>query len=129
MEVARALSGWTVRSRREVVFGLGKVEFHPEWHDDGEKHVLGRVIPAGLGSRDLDAVMDLVSLHPSTARHLATKLCRRFIADDPPAAAVGRVASTFASLSRTSETRVVVAVRGTLATTCAPAAAAIPGAP
>jgi len=37
MEVARALSGWTVRSRREVVFGLGKVEFHPEWHDDGEK--------------------------------------------------------------------------------------------
>ncbi len=97
MEVARALSGWTVRSRREVVFGLGKVEFHPEWHDDGEKHILGRVIPAGLGSRDLDAVMDLVSLHPSTAQHLATKLCRRFIADDPPAAAVDRVASGFVS--------------------------------
>ena len=55
MEVARALSGWTVRSKREVVFGLGKVEFHPEWHDDGEKRVLGRVIPAGLGRRDLDA--------------------------------------------------------------------------
>lgn len=95
MEVARALSGWTVRSRREVVFGLGKVEFHPEWHDDGEKHVLGRVIPAGLGSRDLDAVMDIVSLHPSTARHLATKLCRRFIADAPPAASVDSVAATF----------------------------------
>jgi len=97
MEMARALSGWTVRSRREVVFGLGKVEFHPEWHDDGEKHILGRVIPAGLGSRDLDAVLDLISLHPSTARHLATKLCRRFIADDPPATAVDRVASTFVS--------------------------------
>jgi len=95
MEVARALSGWTVRSRREVVFGLGKVEFHPEWHDDGEKRVLGRVIPAGLGARDLDAVIDLVSLHPSTARHLATKLCRRFIADDPPGAVVDRVASAF----------------------------------
>jgi len=97
MEVARALSGWTVRSRREVVFGLGKVEFHPEWHDDGEKHILGRIMPAGLGSRDLDVVMDLVSLHPSTAHHLATKLCRRFIADDPPAGAVDRVASTFIS--------------------------------
>jgi uncharacterized protein (DUF1800 family) len=97
MEVARALSGWTVRSRREVVFGLGKVEFHPEWHDDGEKHILGRTIPAGLGARDLDAVIDLVALHPSTARHIATKLCRRFIADDPPALAVERVASTFAS--------------------------------
>jgi uncharacterized protein (DUF1800 family) len=95
MEVARALSGWTVRSRKERVFGLGRVEFHPEWHDDGEKQVLGRVIPAGLGSRDLDAVMDLVSLHPSTARHLATKMCRRFIDDDPPAAAIDRVAATF----------------------------------
>jgi len=95
MEVARALSGWTVRSKREVVFGLGKVEFHPEWHDDGEKHILGRVIPPGLGARDLDAVIDLVSLHPSTARHLATKWCRRFIADDPPSLAVDRVAATF----------------------------------
>lgn len=95
MEVARALSGWTVRSRREIVFGLGKVEFHPEWHDDGEKQILGRVIPAGLGDRDLDALIDLVALHPSTARHLATKWCRRFIADDPPAQAVGRVAATF----------------------------------
>jgi uncharacterized protein (DUF1800 family) len=95
MEVARALSGWTVRSRREVVFGLGKVEFHPEWHDDGEKRILGRVLPAGQGARDLDAVIDLIALHPSTARHLATKWCRRFIADDPPAAAVDRVAATF----------------------------------
>lgn len=95
MEVARALSGWTVRSRREVVFGLGKVEFHPEWHDDAEKHILGRVVPAGLGARDLDAVIDLVALHPSTARHLATKWCRRFIADDPPPQAVDAVATTF----------------------------------
>jgi len=39
--------------------------------------------------------MDLVSLHPSTAHHLATKLCRRFIADEPPASAVDRVASSF----------------------------------
>jgi uncharacterized protein (DUF1800 family) len=105
MEVARALSGWTVRSRHEAVFGLGRVEFHPEWHDDGEKHVLGRVIPAGLGSRDLDAVMDIVSLHPSTARHLADKLCRRFIADTPPPAAVDSVAATF------------VASRGNIAST------------
>ena len=95
MEVARALSGWTVRSKREVVLGLGKVEFHPEWHDDGDKRVLGRAIPSGLGARDLDVVIDLVSLHPSTARHLATKWCRRFICDDPPRTAVDRVAATF----------------------------------
>lgn len=95
MEVARALSGWTVRSRHEVVLGLGKVEFHPELHDDGEKRILGQTIAAGGGARDLDAVIELTAAHPSTARHIATKLCRRFIRDDPPEAAVARVADTF----------------------------------
>jgi uncharacterized protein (DUF1800 family) len=95
MEVARALSGWSVRSRHEVVFGLGKVEFLPEQHDDGDKHILGQALPAGGGARDLDAVIELTAQHPATARHLATKLCRRFIDDDPPEVAVRRVADTF----------------------------------
>ncbi|MEP7345215.1 MAG: DUF1800 domain-containing protein [Gemmatimonadaceae bacterium] len=95
MEVARALSGWSVRSRHEVVFGLGKVEFLPELHDDGEKHILGQSLPPGGGARDLDAVIELTARHPATARHIATKLCRRFIDDDPPVAALGRVAETF----------------------------------
>ncbi len=95
MEVARALSGWSVRSRHEVVFGLGKVEFLSELHDDGEKRILGRTLPAGGGPRDLDAVIELTAIHPATARHVATKMCRRFIDDDPPEAAIGRVAKTF----------------------------------
>ena len=95
MEVARALSGWGVRSRHEVVFGLGTVEFHPDLHDDGEKRILGHVVPAGLGARDIDAVMELTSLHSSTAMHVAAKLCRRFIDDEPPTAAIRRVADTF----------------------------------
>jgi len=95
MDVARALSGWSVRSRHEVVFGLGKVEFHHELHDDGEKRILGRTIPAGGGAGDLDAVIELTASHASTARHIAVKLCRRFIDDDPPEAAVARVADTF----------------------------------
>jgi len=93
MEVARCLTGWTVRS--EQLFGKGRVEFRRDWHDDGEKVVLGRRIPAGLGEQDLERVLEIVALHPSTARHLATKLCRRFIADQPPADAVGAVADAF----------------------------------
>ncbi len=93
MEVARCLTGWTVRDRKEL--RKGRVSFEPKRHDDGAKVVLGEPIPAGLGAADLDRVLDLVVRHPSTARHLATKLCQRFIADEPPAAAVDHVAQTF----------------------------------
>jgi uncharacterized protein (DUF1800 family) len=93
MEVARCLTGWTVRGRDG--FRKGAVEFRPEHHDDGEKAVLGRRIPAALGPGDLDRVLDLVATHPATGRHLAGKLCRRFIADDPPASVVEAVAAAF----------------------------------
>ena len=93
MEVARCLSGWTVRDRNQWRKGL--VEFHRDAHDDGAKTVLGSTIQAGGGERDLDRVLDLVAGHPATALHVARKLCTRFIADEPPAAAVQRVADAF----------------------------------
>jgi len=93
MEVARSFTGWTVRPRGG--FRKGVVEFHPEAHDDGAKLVLGRLIHAGRGEGDVDEVLALVAAHPSTAAHLATKLCRRFISDDPPASAVAAVAEAF----------------------------------
>ena len=93
MEVARCLTGWTVRPRRG--FGKGRVEFHAHEHDDGAKIVLGRAYQGGGGARDLHDVIDLVASHPMTATHIATKLCRRFIADEPPETAVAAVAGTF----------------------------------
>ncbi|HSI83989.1 MAG TPA: DUF1800 domain-containing protein [Candidatus Methylacidiphilales bacterium] len=95
MEVARCLTGWTVRDKNQLRKGI--VEFHPEDHDDGAKSVLGHEIPAGLGRGDLDRVLEIVTLHSSTAQHLATKLCRRFIADSPPSEAIKSVAATFLS--------------------------------
>ncbi len=95
MEVARCLTGWHVRSKEP--FYKGKVEFKKHLHDNGTKEVLGQRIPAGLGEKDLDRVLDIVALHPSTARYLATKLCRRFIADEPPASAVTVVAEAFSN--------------------------------
>lgn len=80
MEVARCLSGWTLRDRSG--FFKARLEFHREHHDDGEKLVLGQRIPAGGGAEDFDAVLRHVARHPSTARHIAAKLARRFIADD-----------------------------------------------
>jgi uncharacterized protein (DUF1800 family) len=93
MEVARCLTGWTVRDRKH--YFKGTVEFKPGQHDDGAKTVLGQTIPAGLGMGDLDRVLGIVTRHPATARHIASKLCQRFIADEPPVSAVEATAAAF----------------------------------
>jgi len=95
LQVARCLSGWTVRARHE--FHLGSVVFEPEHHDPAAKTVLGTTIPAGLGAGDRDALCAILVAHPATATHLSTKLCQRFISEQPPAAAVSAVAATFQS--------------------------------
>jgi uncharacterized protein (DUF1800 family) len=90
-EVARAFTGWTIANPRTG----GGFQFEPRRHDDGEKTVLGHRIPAGGGERDGEMVLDILAKHPSTARFVATKLARRFIADDPPTAVVDRAARRF----------------------------------
>jgi uncharacterized protein (DUF1800 family) len=90
-EVARAFTGWTIANPRQG----GGFQFEPRMHDDGEKMVLGHRIKAGGGQRDAEQVLDILATHPSTARFIATKLTRRFVADDPPAALVDRAAARF----------------------------------
>lgn len=94
MEVARCLTGWTCREKKK--FFKGRVEFQKHAHDDGPKRVLGVDIPAGLGAGDLDRVLEIVALHPSTATYISWKLCRRFIADAPPQDAIDATARAFA---------------------------------
>ncbi|MGE0103927.1 MAG: DUF1800 domain-containing protein [Blastocatellales bacterium] len=92
-EAARCLTGWRLRTK----WRKGTVWFDPAMHDDGEKRVLGSVIPAGGGEKDLDRLVDIVCGHPSTARHISFKLTRRFIADDPPESIVDRLSKVFRS--------------------------------
>ncbi len=80
MEVARCLSGWTIEDR--FLRARGSIRFDETRHDDGEKTVLGHLIPAGGGERDADAVWSIVCLHPATARHVARKLVRRLVGDE-----------------------------------------------
>jgi uncharacterized protein (DUF1800 family) len=44
----------------------------------------------------LEQVVDILCHHPATARHVATKLAQRFVAEKPPASLVDRLAATFA---------------------------------
>jgi uncharacterized protein (DUF1800 family) len=120
VEVARALTGWTIaqpgrgrqgaparRAARRaggqqppqdqamMLAGVGTFTFTPRLHDAREKVVLGTTLKAGGGIDDGERVLDIVAAHPSTARHIATKLVRRFVSDNPPDALVARVAARF----------------------------------
>ncbi len=90
-EVARCFTGWTIRKPNEE----GLFVFNPAAHDNGEKIVLGQKISAGGGIKDGERVLDILASHPSTARFIATKLARRFISDNPPAAIINRAAAVF----------------------------------
>jgi hypothetical protein len=91
-EVARCLTGWRLNT---TGWSKGKVHFDASLHDDGEKHVLGHVIESRGGEKDLDKVVDIACNHPSTAQHIAAKLVRRFVSEDPPPSLVASVADTF----------------------------------
>lgn len=84
MEVARCFTGWT--EERGFLRGKGGFAFDPRLHDDGEKRVLGHVIPAGGGVEDGNRVLAIVAKHPSTAKHVSGKLVRHFVGSGHPAA-------------------------------------------
>ncbi|HEY2979885.1 MAG TPA: DUF1800 family protein [Anaerolineales bacterium] len=90
MELARCLTGWTVKNH----FWLGDFTFNPDLHDTGIKRVLDLIIP-NEGQREAERVIEKLIADPSTARFVATKLARRFIADEPTAEIVEKATRAF----------------------------------
>ena len=90
MELARCLTGWTVKEH----FWLGEFTFNADLHDTGVKNVLGLAIQPS-GKQEAEQVIEHLAGHPGTARFIATKLTRRFIADVPPPAIVEKAAQVF----------------------------------
>ncbi|MCC7361649.1 MAG: DUF1800 domain-containing protein [Anaerolineales bacterium] len=92
MDLARALTGWTVKQR----FWRGQFTFNPDVHDQGEKRVLGlRLVPAGQA--EAEQVVERLATHPATARFISTKLARRLLADEPSPGLVARATAAFLS--------------------------------
>jgi uncharacterized protein (DUF1800 family) len=96
-ELARILTGWTIapaRARRGEQAARDPASlfaFDPERHDAGTKTWLGHTVgPAGIAEGEF--ALDVLARHPATARHVCTRLARRFVADAPPAALVERLA-------------------------------------
>lgn len=69
--------------------------FNPLRHDFSAKTLLGKPYPAGRGIEEIEAALVQLAGHPATARHIAGKLARRFLADAPPPALVERMAAGF----------------------------------
>lgn len=90
-EVARCLTGWTLRNPRAGA----QFYFNPFMHDDGEKLVLGHKIPAGGGKKDGELVIHILATHPSTAKFISTKLARKFVADNPPQSLIERMVKSY----------------------------------
>jgi uncharacterized protein (DUF1800 family) len=93
-EFARALTGWTLPADDNAEPPSTTFRFVGALHEPGTRTVLGRSYAEG-GEQQARAILhDLVNA-PATARHIATKLARHFVADDPPAALVERLANVF----------------------------------
>jgi len=104
-EFAKVLTGWSVGGEvgegRPLLarFGgdagkPGEFYFRALMHEPGDKTILGMRYRE-RGAEEGEDVLRMLSLHPKTARHLATKLARHFVADDPPARLVERLAEVY----------------------------------
>jgi uncharacterized protein (DUF1800 family) len=117
-ELAKVLTGWTINGlggpaarlqrtnqprrrladarQRRAEAGPIEFTFVEALHEPGSKTVLKqRYSEAGI--EEGERVIRALCRHPSTAQFVATKLVTHFVSDEPPAAAVDRVARVFRS--------------------------------
>jgi uncharacterized protein (DUF1800 family) len=90
---ANVLTGWTWIAPGEPNHG-GEFAFAKRLHEPGEQTVLGKGYP-DTGFAQGRAVLADLARHPATAQHIAQKLARHFVADEPPPALVGKLEKTF----------------------------------
>jgi uncharacterized protein (DUF1800 family) len=78
-------------------FGMDQQEGESVWfydrHEPGERVLLGRRLAEGDGQAR--AALALLADHPSTIRHVCTKLAAHFCGDVPPASVVRRMAEAW----------------------------------
>jgi uncharacterized protein (DUF1800 family) len=112
-EVARALTGWTVRPMMKDGYGerLAKMQqsrlgknmattegdflFLAVRHDQQEKTVLGKKYPSNGGLNEGLEVLHQLATHSSTARFICKKIATRFVCDTPSATLVATMSDVF----------------------------------
>ncbi|MBY0549196.1 MAG: DUF1800 domain-containing protein [Candidatus Obscuribacterales bacterium] len=100
VELARVLTGVGFQRRERYLRSAGMMQslsgtgFDSSRHDFKEKVLLKKNI-RGTGESELEEALDLLAKHPSTAKHIATKLAVYFVADNPPPSLVRKLADKF----------------------------------
>lgn len=93
---AKVITGWSIGGGQGALAGgvPGRFHFRENAHEPGAQKLLGKTYgEAGIAQGE--AVLADLAAHPSTARFLATKLTRHFVADDPPVECVDRLAEAY----------------------------------
>jgi uncharacterized protein (DUF1800 family) len=95
IELAKLITGWGVKRPQERQGGVdGAFVFRPYGHEPGRKTLLGKIYRGGGVDEGERALRDLAA-HPATARFVAMKLARHFVADEPDPETVTRLADVF----------------------------------
>lgn len=91
-QLAAIITGWSVGGEAGRLRGgePGRFFFRAAFHQPGAQSLLGRRYAEAGVEQGVDALRDL-ALHPRTAAHLAGKLARHFVADEPSPALVSRL--------------------------------------
>lgn len=91
---AKVITGWSIVPPRLDSEHGGSFRFFPRLHEPGTETVIGKSYPDS-GFEQGRAVLKFVATHPATAKHIATKLARHFVADEPPPALVDAMSNRF----------------------------------
>ena len=94
ISLAKAITGWTIYDTATNPDHGGEFLYFPRLHEPGREIVLGKPY-SDMGQEQGRAVLADLARHPATAEHVATKLARHFIADEPPPALIEVLTKTF----------------------------------
>jgi uncharacterized protein (DUF1800 family) len=95
-EFARMLTGWTVAGKEGKLGTPGTFVFNANAHEPGPRMLLGREY-GEPGVAQGQAALDDLARHPATARHIARKFARAFVADTPSPNLVKRLTDVLVS--------------------------------
>jgi len=92
--LARIITGWTFAGRQGQLGVPGSFVFNANAHQPGAQRLLGKIYEDN-GVAQGEAALADIARHPSTAKFIAAKFARHFVADDPPPALVARLQDVF----------------------------------
>jgi uncharacterized protein (DUF1800 family) len=89
---AKVITGWSIVPPR--LPDGGAFLFNPRLHEPGPERVMGHTYNAEGFEQGREVLLTLAR-SPATAKHVASKLARHFVADEPPPALIERLAKRF----------------------------------